>query len=196
MPALPDRWRQAIAASFLGRLPERTVLDLFDRAHEVEAPAHTVLYSEADDSRSARLVVVLDGLIRVYRTSRSGREVTLRHARRGDVLGLPAMVTEASPAAAQVVVAARVVFISAQTVRARAQLDSRLAWAVAEELAGSLFNIQERLGSQRFRCGEESGSSPLTRCGGQRWGPAGCHHESQKTLQPPLGRSARSSPEQ
>ena len=88
--------------------------------------------------------------MRVYRTSRTGREVTLRYARRGDILGLPSVVAEVSPAAAQAVVPTRVLAMSAQTLRSRAQRDSQLAWAMAEEMAGSLFNIQERLAHNVF----------------------------------------------
>lgn len=150
MDDLPAEWARAIEVSFLGRLPERTWRLLFDRAHQIDAPPKTVLYPETEQVRTAHLVLILDGLVRVYRTSRSGREVTLRYARRGDILGLPSVVAEASPAAAQAVVPTRVVTMSAQALRARAQRDSQLAWAMAEEMAGSLFNIQERLAHNVF----------------------------------------------
>jgi CRP-like cAMP-binding protein len=150
MDDLPAEWARAIEVSFLGRLPERTWRLLFDRAHQIDAPPKTVLYPETEQVRTAHLVLILDGLVRVYRTSRSGREVTLRYARRGDILGLPSVVAEASPAAAQAVVPTRVVAMSAQALRARAQRDSQLAWAMAEEMAGSLFNIQERLAHNVF----------------------------------------------
>jgi CRP-like cAMP-binding protein len=150
MDGLPGEWTDAIEASFLGRLPRRTWRPLFDRAHEIEAAPKTVLYPETDQARRDHLVLVLDGLVRVYRTARSGREVTLRYARRGDVLGLPSVVAQVSPAAAQAMTATRVVAMSAPTFRAHAQRDSRLAWAMAEEIAGSLFNIQERLAHNVF----------------------------------------------
>ena len=150
MDDLPAEWARAIEVSFLGRLPERTWRLLFDRAHQIDAPPKTVLYPESEQVRTAHLVLILDGMVRVYRTSRSGREVTLRYARRGDILGLPSVVAEASPAAAQAVIPTRVVAMSAQALRARAQRDSQLAWAMAEEMAGSLFNIQERLAHNVF----------------------------------------------
>jgi CRP-like cAMP-binding protein len=150
MDELPPEWIQAIEASFLGRLPPRTWQRLFDRAHEIEAAPKTILYPETDQVRTAHLVLILDGLVRVYRTSRSGREVTLRYARRGDILGLPSVVAEVSPAAAQAVIPTRVVAMSAQALRSFAQRDSQLAWAMAEEMAGSLFNIQERLAHNVF----------------------------------------------
>jgi len=150
MDDLPGDWVQAIEASFLGRLPERTWRLLFDRAHQIDTPPKTVLYPETEQVRTAHLVLVLDGLVRVYRTSRSGREVTIRYARRGDILGLPSVVAQVSPAAAQAVVPTRVVAMSAQVLRSRAQRDSQLAWAMAEEMAGSLFNIQERLAHNVF----------------------------------------------
>ena len=150
MDQLPADWVRAIEASFLGRLPERTWRLLFDRAHQIDAPPKTVLYPETEQEPTAHLVLVVDGLVRVYRTSRSGREVTIRYARRGDILGLPSVVAQASPAAAQAVVPTRVVAMSAQVLRSRAQRDSQLAWAMAEEMAGSLFNIQERLAHNVF----------------------------------------------
>lgn len=150
MDDLPTEWVRAIEVSFLGRLPERTWRPLFERAHQIDAPPKTVLYAETEQVRTAHLVLVLDGLVRVYRTSRSGREVTIRYARRGDILGLPSVVAEVSPAAAQAVLPARVVAMSAQALRSRAQRDSQLAWAMAEEMAGSLFNIQERLAHNVF----------------------------------------------
>ena len=150
MDDLPADWARAIEASFLGRLPERTWRLLFDRAHQIDAPPKTVLYPETEQVPTAHLVLILDGLVRVYRTSRSGREVTIRYARRGDILGLPSVVAQVSPAAAQAVIPTRVVAMSAQALRARAQRDSQLAWAMAEEMAGSLFNIQERLAHNVF----------------------------------------------
>ena len=150
MDDLPADWVQAIEASFLGRLPERSWRPLFDRAHQIDAPPKTVLYPETEQVRTAHLVLILDGLVRVYRTSRSGREVTLRYARRGDILGLPSVVAQFSPDAAQAVIPTRVVAMSAEALRSRAQRDSHLAWAMAEEMAGSLFNIQERLAHNVF----------------------------------------------
>jgi CRP-like cAMP-binding protein len=150
MDDLPAEWARAIEASFLGRLPERTWRLLFDRARQIDAPPKTVLYPETEQVPTAHLVLILDGLVRVYRTSRSGREVTIRYARRGDILGLPSVVAQVSPAAAQAVGPTRVVTMSAQVLRSRAQRDSQLAWAMAEEMAGSLFNIQERLAHNVF----------------------------------------------
>ena len=146
MTTYPEHWQSAIEASFLARLPLETREGLLQHAREVNAAPKTILYAEsAGRPESPHLVLVLDGLIRVFRTSRSGREVTVRHARTGDVLGLPSIIAQASPAAAQAVVASKVIVMSAQILRSRAQHDSQLAWAIAEEMAGSLFNIQERL---------------------------------------------------
>ena len=71
MDDLPADWARAIEASFLGRLPERTWRQLFDRAHQIDAPAKTVLYPETEQGPTAHLVLILDGLVRVYRTSRA-----------------------------------------------------------------------------------------------------------------------------
>jgi len=141
----PESWMSAIQASFLARLPRHTPEALLQGAREVDAAPRSILYSESADPEQAHLVLVVDGLIRVFRTSRSGREVTVRHARKGDVLGLPSILARASPGAAHAVVPSKVLMMSAPRLRALAQSDCQLAWAVAEEMAGSLFNIQERL---------------------------------------------------
>jgi len=141
----PEHWVPAIQASFLARLPRQTQKALLQDAREADAPPRGVLYSESASPEHAHLVLIIDGLIRVFRTSRSGREVTVRQARQGDVLGLPSILAGATPGAAHAMVASKIVMMSARRLRTLAQNDSQLAWAVAEETAGSLFNIQERL---------------------------------------------------
>lgn len=143
--AFPEHWMPAIQASFLARLPRQTQEALLQGAREIDAAPRSILYSESADPEQAHLVLIVEGLVRVFRTSRSGREVTVRHARKGDVLGLPSMLAGASPGAAHAVIPSKVLMMSARRLRALAQNDSHLAWAVAEEMAGSLFNIQERL---------------------------------------------------
>ena len=147
METYPRAWRPAVEASFLGRLPEKTRAELLEQAREVSVSPKAVIYHE---SGNAHLVLVLDGLVRVYRTSSFGREVNIRYARGGDVMGLPSVVADTSPAAAQAIVATRVVTMSVPLLRARAQRDSVVGWAVAEEVARSLFRVQERLAHNVF----------------------------------------------
>ncbi len=147
MQTYPHTWRPAVEASFLGRLPEKTRSELLDQAREVCVRPKAVLYHE---SGKAHLVLVLEGLVRVYRTSSLGREVNIRYARGGDVMGLPSVVAGTSPAAAQAIVITRVVMMSVPLLRARAQRDPVVGWAVAEEVARSLFRVQERLAHNVF----------------------------------------------
>src|ERR1700677_395539 len=147
METYPRAWRLAVEASFLGRLPEKTRTELLCQAREVTIEAKSVIYHE---SGKPHLMLVLDGLVRVYRTSSFGREVNIRYARAGEVMGLPSIVTGTSPAAAQAIVATRVVKMSVPVLQARARKDSVVGWAVAEEVAGSLFNVQERLAHNVF----------------------------------------------
>jgi CRP/FNR family cyclic AMP-dependent transcriptional regulator len=146
----PPSWRPAVRASFLGQLSEEVQKDLLARSRELVVAPKKVLYAESPRTDSPHLLLVLDGLVRVFRTSRSGRELTLRHARAGDILGLPSVIAQASPGAIQSVVTTRLVVMSPSRLRVRAQQDGRLAWAIAQELAGSLFNIQERLAHNVF----------------------------------------------
>lgn len=147
METYPLAWKSAVEASFLGRLPEKTRVDLLEHAREVQAEAKAIVYHE---SSMPHLVLVLDGLVRVYRTSSSGREVNIRYAHAGEVMGLPSVVGGTSPAAAQAVEPTRAVMMSVPVLRARARRDSAVAWAVAEEVASSLFRVQERLAHNVF----------------------------------------------
>jgi CRP/FNR family transcriptional regulator, cyclic AMP receptor protein len=147
METYPRAWRMAVEASFLGRLPEKTRAELLCQAREVTIEAKSVIYHE---SGNPHLVLVLDGLVRVYRTSSFGREVNIRYVRAGEVMGLPSIVTGTSPAAAQAIVATRVVKMSVPLLQARARRDNVVGWVVAEEVASSLFNVQERLAHNVF----------------------------------------------
>jgi len=147
MASYPHAWRPAVESGFLGRLPEKTRAELLEHAREVSVRPKAVIYRE---SGNAHLVLVLSGLVRVYRTSSFGREVNIRYARSGDIMGLPSLVSGTSPAAAQAIVPTRVVMMSVPILRARARRDSTVGWAVAEEVARSLFWVQERLAHNVF----------------------------------------------
>ncbi|MEV4623557.1 cyclic nucleotide-binding domain-containing protein [Asanoa sp. NPDC049573] len=79
----------ALAGSFLGKLPSPVVDTLVERGETVDFPAGTAIYRE---HAAPRAWLVVDGLVRVYMTSPQGREVTVRYARPGDVLGIAVLV--------------------------------------------------------------------------------------------------------
>src|SRR5258706_14133120 len=78
----------SLARSFLARLPRTALHELLKDATIEEAPAGALTYRPGAADPRASLVV--SGLFRVYYESSDGRQVTIRYARPGDVLGIVA----------------------------------------------------------------------------------------------------------
>jgi CRP-like cAMP-binding protein len=75
----------AMARSFLGKLPSGLVDELLAEGERVDYPAGSIIYREG---AAPRAVLVVEGLLRVYMTSPEGRQVTVRYARDAEVLGI------------------------------------------------------------------------------------------------------------
>jgi CRP/FNR family cyclic AMP-dependent transcriptional regulator len=75
----------ALARSFLAELPAELAGRLRAEGERADYPAGTTVYRAGDDPQAA---LVVRGLIRVYLSSPGGRQVTVRYARLGDVLGI------------------------------------------------------------------------------------------------------------
>lgn len=82
---------EAMARSFLGKLPLELVDELLAEGERTSYPAGTTIYREGDTPRA---VLVIDGLLRVYMTSAEGRQVTVRYARDADLLGIALRIGE------------------------------------------------------------------------------------------------------
>ena len=79
----------ALARSFLAGLPAELVGRLRAEGECADYPAGTTAYRAGDDPRAA---LVVRGLIRVFLSSPGGRQVTVRYARPGDMLGIAVLV--------------------------------------------------------------------------------------------------------
>jgi CRP/FNR family cyclic AMP-dependent transcriptional regulator len=113
----------------------------------VDVPAGGVFYREGTAPRS---VLVIDGLVRVFMTSREARQVTVRYARRGDVLGVAAVVGGAPPVSVQAVSDCRLLSLNATTLATIARSDSGIGWAFAEELTRRLYDVLYELSGNVF----------------------------------------------
>src|SRR6266511_1362637 len=89
---------EAVAKSVLAEFPAGLRETLIQDAMRVEFPAGTTMYYEEDEPRCG---LVITGLIRVYMTSPDGRQLTVRSARAGDLLGLEAIVGGPAPTSVQ-----------------------------------------------------------------------------------------------
>src|SRR5215475_5355747 len=137
----------ALAGSFLAGLPPELVGRLRDEGERADYPAGTTVYRAGSDPHAA---LVVRGLLRVYMTSAEGRQVTVRYARPGDVLGIAVLVGGPANVGVQAVEPSGLFRISPRTLTAAAHRDPRVAWAIAEELNRRLYETLEQTSVNAF----------------------------------------------
>jgi CRP/FNR family transcriptional regulator len=139
--------RAAAAAGPLARLPAEALTRLLDGLIVVRVAAGGVFYRPGD---RVGLHLVADGLIRVSMASEEGRQVTVRYARAGDVLGIPVTVAESAPVCAQAVTDAVVVATRPGVLPQLGRRDARVAMWMAEELAERVDGLLYELAMNTF----------------------------------------------
>src|SRR3954452_8929558 len=137
----------ALQRSFLGRLPAELIATLRSEGERADYPAGTTVYRSGDAPRAA---LVVRGLIRVFLSSPEGRQVTVRYAQPGDVLGIAVVVGGPAATNVQTVEPSSVFRISARTLTAAARRDPRVSWAIAEELNRRLYDVLEQTAVNAF----------------------------------------------
>ena len=138
---------EALARSFLGRLPPDVVARLRSEGERADYPAGTTIYRAGS---APRAMLVVRGLIRIYMTSPEGRQVTVRYARAGDVLGIAVLVGGPANVSAQALPALSLFRISSRTLTGAAHRDARVAWAMAEELNRRLYETLQQAAVNAF----------------------------------------------
>lgn len=139
--------RAAAVAGPLGRLPAEVLTRLLDGLTLVRVSAGGVFYRPGEP---VGVHVVAEGLVRVSMTSEEGRQVTVRYARRGDVLGVPVTVAGSAPVTAQAVTDAVVVSTRPGVLPKLAQRDARVGVWMAEELAARVDGLLHELAMNTF----------------------------------------------
>jgi CRP/FNR family transcriptional regulator len=131
----------ALADSFLGALPRELIGRLLERGVSTSYPSGTTIYRQGSAPRS---LLVVSGLVRVYMSSPDGRQVTVRYARRSDVLGIAVLVGGPADVGVQTLASTSVFGIDATLLTDAARCDGRVGWALAEELDRRLYqNLQQ-----------------------------------------------------
>jgi CRP/FNR family cyclic AMP-dependent transcriptional regulator len=138
---------RAMAGSFLGQLPAELVDGLLASGDRTDYPAGSTIYRAGS---AARTWLVVRGLLRVYMSSPEGRQVTVRYARGGDVLGIAVLVGGPADVAAQTLAESSLFRIDATTLTAAARADARVAWALAEELNRRLYETLQQTAVNAF----------------------------------------------
>ena len=137
----------ALARSFLADLPRELAGKLRAEGERADYPAGTTVYRAGSAPQAA---LVVDGLLRVYLMSVEGRQVTVRDARPGDVLGIAVLVGGPASTSVQTVEPSSVFRISTRTLTTAARSDPRVSWAIAEELNRRLYEVLEQTAVNAF----------------------------------------------
>ncbi len=139
--------RKALEASFLSTFPADALEELLGDALRLDLPAGSVPYRESGLPRAG---LVVSGLVRVYMTSREGRQVTVRYARPGEMLGVPALVGGPVPVNVQAVTDATLLALNTHTLESLAKQNAAIAWALAQETSERLYAVLEELAGNTF----------------------------------------------
>jgi CRP/FNR family transcriptional regulator, cyclic AMP receptor protein len=137
----------ALRRSFLSALDPSESKALIQGAVRFDIPSGTIIYRDAD---RPRLALVLSGLMRVFMTSSEGRQITVRYAKHGDVLGVAVTVGGPVNVSVQAVTDAQVAMLDPAFLEAAARRDPAVAWAVAEELSRRLYETLDELAGNVF----------------------------------------------
>ena len=137
----------AMARSFLGKLPPDVVAALTADGDRTDYPAGSTVYRGGSAPRAA---LVVHGLIRVYMTSPEGRQVTVRYARDSDVLGIALIVGGPLNVSVQALAQSSLFSVNSRTLMEAARHDARVAWAVAEELNRRLDETLQQIAINAF----------------------------------------------
>jgi CRP/FNR family transcriptional regulator len=142
-----ERVESAIASSLFASLAAETRRQLTAGAIVLDVPAGSVVYRDED---APRLGLIVDGLVRVFLTSPEGRQLTVRYARPGDVLGVPTAFGGPVGVSAQAVTDTAVLMLDVNAVRSIARLDADVAWVLAEEVTRRLYDVLEAFSGNVF----------------------------------------------
>jgi CRP/FNR family cyclic AMP-dependent transcriptional regulator len=145
--ALDDLALDGLDGGFLFALPREATERLLSEAIRINVPAGSLIYR--DDERPS-LIVVVNGLLRVFLTSADGRQITVRYARSGDVAGLALVIGGPAPMSIQAMTRALVVALRVDSLRTLLATEPGVARACAEELTRQLYWLLGDISEQAF----------------------------------------------
>ena len=144
---MQDRVAKALSRTFVADLAPDTKRAIIAGGRRLDVPAGSVVYRDADDPGVA---LVVAGLIRVYLTSKEGRQLTVRYARAGDLLGVPTAIHSPAAVGTQALTEASLMVFNHANLRRLAMADPRLSWALAEEVTERLYDVLEAFSGSAF----------------------------------------------
>jgi CRP/FNR family transcriptional regulator len=145
--AVGSAFEDALAASFWSKL-ERPVVDaLFAEGMAADVPAGLMI---PEDQAHGQIALVMSGLFRMFARAKTGRQVTVSYARKGDTIGLTSALAGHCRMGMQSLAIGSLWVIPSAALERHAQASSQLAWAVAQENARGNFDILGELADNTF----------------------------------------------
>src|SRR5688500_10676356 len=127
---------RAAGLSVFGRLPPDLLARVLEDHRDVSVEqGHR--FMGRDQPAPHRTGLVVSGLLRIYVESPDGRQITFRYAGPGYFLGASTTVGNLNiqvAAGVEAVTAARVLYLNQERLRALAESEMRVAWALLEQL--------------------------------------------------------------
>lgn len=139
---------EVLRLSPLGTLDGTRLAQLLRGTQHQRLPAPHLYYREAD--APDRVTLVLSGLARVFMMSAQGRQVTVRYAHRGDLLGVAALLAGPPPASVQALSDCELLHLDAALLRDLAAREADVALLLAQETARQLYGVLAVLAGQAF----------------------------------------------
>jgi CRP/FNR family transcriptional regulator, cyclic AMP receptor protein len=142
-----DRVAAAVSRSLIADLSEDTQRRILAGGIPLRVPAGSVIYRASDEPQAG---LVVDGLIRVYLASDDGRQLTVRYARPGDLLGIPTVIGGPVGVSSQALTDASLLVLNHANLRTYAIGDASLSWRLAEEVTRRLYDVLEAFSGSAF----------------------------------------------
>lgn len=144
---MDDPIRAAIARSFLADLRPAILERLLDGAEVERAAAGTTTYIPGREPRPS---LVVSGLLRTYFAGPDGRQVTVRYAREGDMLGVVAAHGGPAPLHTQALTDSDRLRIDTERMRELARSEPEFAWALVGELTETIHALWMEVAAAAF----------------------------------------------
>jgi CRP/FNR family transcriptional regulator, cyclic AMP receptor protein len=132
---------------FLARLSPERAADLISSAPLVHYPAGCISAPARDAPWAA---IVVSGVVRVYLPTADGRQVTIRYAKAGDLVGNPTAGRPRVTVEVEAVEASELLHLDVARMDRTARVEPELSMAMVEELTSRLRHVYQALASNTF----------------------------------------------
>jgi CRP/FNR family cyclic AMP-dependent transcriptional regulator len=140
-----DTW-EALRASHLGSVPPDLIVAVARDAIHIEVKAGALILRESE----ASVALVVDGVLRVFMTSPSGRQTTLRYVRRGGLFGVATLFADTAHVGSRALADSRLLVFRSSLLREAAIQDVRVAIALLRETSERVNGYVNELGGSVF----------------------------------------------